>query len=96
MNTLIHVQAKELKKNLPKMRKKLLGAIKKESNGSEYQKNLLIIETLEDTFLFEGYERYFENLIPKSKYSSLDLQNYALAKDTSNPFPTVLCHNDIH
>lgn len=35
-------------------------------------------------------------MIPKSKYSSLDLHNYALAKDTPNPFPTVLCHNDIH
>lgn len=45
--------------------------------------------------MFEGFEQYFEALIPKSTYSSLDLHNYTKASP-SNPFPTVLCHNDIH
>mgnify|MGYP000149605706 CR=1 FL=1 len=77
------------------MREKLIGALKK-NNNKEHQKNLLVVDTIEDTFLFDGYQTYFEELIPKSSYSSLDLHNYGTAKGTGNPFPTVLCHNDIH
>jgi len=63
--------------------------------SEEHKKNLKIIIKLEKTFLFEGFEDFFEALIPKSTYSSLDLHNYTKASP-ANPFPTVLCHNDIH
>jgi len=44
--------------------------------SEEHKKNLKIIIKLEKTFLFEGFEDFFEALIPKSTYSSLDLHNY--------------------
>jgi thiamine kinase-like enzyme len=63
--------------------------------SAEHQKNLRIARALQETFLFDGFEEHFEALIPTSTYSSLDLHNYTKASPT-NPFPTVLCHNDIH
>ena len=63
--------------------------------SEEHLKNLRIAKAVEESFLFDGFEDYFESLIPQSIYSSLDLHNYTKAS-AKNPFPTVLCHNDIH
>lgn len=66
--------------------------------GLEHQKNLRIACKLEETFLFEGYQEYFMQLVPESTYSSVDvtLDNAPAELPTDNPFPNVLCHNDIH
>lgn len=64
-------------------------------SSDEHQRNLRIAKNVEETFLFDGFEEHFESLIPQSSYSSLDLHNYTQAR-ADNPFPTVLCHNDIH
>ena len=67
-------------------------------SGAEHQKNLKIAKKLEETFLFEGYQEYFLNLVPDSSYSSVDITNDKAPVElpTDNPFPNVLCHNDIH
>ena len=44
-------------------------------------KNLQIVEMVHKTFLFEGYQQFFENLIPQND-------------SEENPFPLVLAHND--
>jgi thiamine kinase-like enzyme len=48
--------------------------------------------------LFEGYEKYFCDLIPNSSYSSLEISEGSAPSKIpeDNPFPTVLSHNDIH
>lgn len=96
-NTFLHqfirTHGKALKEKMPFIKKSL-----QTSNTEEHRRNLKIAEKLEKTFLFEGYEEYFMSLIPISSYSSLDIatgcEPGCLPDD--NPFPTVLCHNDIH
>jgi thiamine kinase-like enzyme len=72
---------------------KKIGKIKemlKESGSSEDLENLAKTELLEKTFLFEGYQEYFESLIPKQGKPSRFNEKYI------NPFPNVLTHNDCH
>jgi thiamine kinase-like enzyme len=90
INTIIREQAAKLKINIKTMQEIL--ALE---TSEEHQKNLRIAKAVEESFLFDGFEDYFESLIPQSTYSSLDLHNYTKAS-AKNPFPTVLCHNDIH
>ena len=68
------------------------------SKHPEHVKNLEITEKLQKTFLFEGYQEYFLGLIPKGEYSSLDISRGTAPAQIpeTNPFPSVLCHNDIH
>jgi thiamine kinase-like enzyme len=91
-NLFIH---KVIKECAPELQAKI-GAFKEKlskETSPEHKRNLEIAKRLEETFLFEGYQEYFTNIIPMSNYSSKDTENL----DTSiNPFPTVLCHNDIH
>ena len=76
------------------MMKELLSS----SKNPEHIKNLQIVKQIQDTFLFEGYKEYFLALIPKADYSSLDIAQGTQPDhlSTENPFPNVLCHNDIH
>ena len=64
----------------------------------EHIRNFEIANELEKTFLFDGYLEYFCNLVPKAEYSSIDLNSGKAPSSLpeSNPFPNVLCHNDIH
>lgn len=39
-------------------------AMKQKLSECNDQKNLKIVEMVEKTFLFEGYQQYFQNLIP--------------------------------
>lgn len=70
-----------------------IGTIKsqlKESGTPEHLENLRKTELLEQTFLFEGYQDFFESLIPKPGQPSRFDPNFI------NPFPNVLTHNDCH
>ena len=62
----------------------------KESGTPEDLEKLSKTELLQETFLFEGYQEYFENLIPKEGKPA------RFNKDYINPFPNVLTHNDCH
>lgn len=74
--------------------KKMLSA----SEEPEHIKNLEIVNRLQKTFLFEGYQQWFKALIPIGDYSSLDIIQGKIPDKLSdvNPFPSVLSHNDIH
>lgn len=91
-NLFIH---KVIKECAPELQAKI-GAFKErlsKETSDEHKKNLAIAKRLEETFLFDGYQEYFTSIIPMSNYSSKDTENLDLS---INPFPTVLCHNDIH
>lgn len=88
IHSVIRKQAPILEENIDDIKIKL-----SKENSRQHKKNLEITQNVEETFLFEGYREYFENLVPLSNYSSLKLSDY---NNKVNPFPTVLAHNDIH
>lgn len=67
-----------------------LKAMLKEAGTPAHLENLKKAELLQETFLFEGYQDYFESLIPKPGQPSRFDPSYI------NPFPNVLTHNDGH
>lgn len=52
--------APAVKKRLPSFRGKLL-----QDNGIEHPASLKLIDALDKTFLFKGFEEYFSSLIPR-------------------------------
>lgn len=88
-NLFIHQVIKEWGPNLEKKIETIKQQLR-ESNSPEHLEYLEKTELLEQTFLFENYQQYFENLIPKpNKPAHFD-------KSYINPFPNVLTHNDCH
>ena len=59
INTIIREQAAKLKINIKTMQEIL--ALE---TSEEHQKNLRIAKAVEESFLFDGFEDYFESLIP--------------------------------
>ena len=88
-NLFIHQVIKQwapnLKSKIHRMKEML-----KESGSREHMKNLRIAQLVEKTFLFDGYQDYFQNLIPKMH------QPARFDKEYLNEFPNVLTHNDCH
>lgn len=88
-NLFIHQVIKEWAPNLQakigKM-KEMLAA----STDAEHQEYLMKTELLERTFLFDGYQEFFESLIPKQGHPARFDEKYI------NQFPNVLTHNDCH
>jgi len=88
-NLFIHQVIKQwapnLKSKIDRMKEML-----KESSSPEHHKNLRIVEQVERTFLFEGYQEFFESLIPKQHRPARFDPSYI------NEFPNVLTHNDCH